>query len=138
MAIRDALTRVGLINLLPTTHFDAALEVLKMWQDSYPKAYKNFVDELKKRKVEVKNFDILLAQYNVEAYETFCEIYPLIAVGTRFNPYSNTNVIDLYLAVNQALKTQSQYSGMFIIFDEFSKFIESNLDKTRMQNFKIM
>ncbi len=138
LAIRDALTRAGLINLLPTTHFDAALEVLKMWQDSYPEAYKNFVNELKKRKVEVKNFDILLAQYNVEAYETFCEIYPLIAVGTKFNPYSNTNVIDLYLAVNQALKTQSQYSGMFIIFDEFSKFIESNLDKTRMQNFKII
>lgn len=138
LAIRDALTRAGLINLLPTTHFDAALDVLKMWQASYPEAYKNFVDELKKRKVEVKNFDVLLAQYNVEAYEIFCEIYPLIAVGTKFNPYSNTNVIDLYLAVNQALKNQSQFCGMFIIFDEFSKFIESNLDKTRMQNFKII
>ena len=138
LAIRDALNRAGLINLLPSTHFDAALDVLKMWQNSYPDAYKNFVNELKKRKVEVKNFDVLLAQYNVEAYEIFCEIYPLIAVGTKFNPYSNTNVIDLYLAVNQALKNQSQFGGMFIIFDEFSKFVESNLDKSRMQNFKII
>lgn len=138
LAIRDALDRAGLTHLLPTTHFDAALDVLNMWRESYPEAYKNFIDELKEKKADVKNFDILLRQYNVEAYETFCEIYPKIAVGTKFNPYSNTNVIDLYLAVNNALKQQSQFCGLFIIFDEFSKFIESNLDKSRMKNFKII
>ncbi len=138
LAMRDALDRVGLINLLPSTHFDAALDILKMWGESYPNAFKKFVGELKKRKIEIKDFDIQLAQYNVDAYETFCDIYPLIAVGTKFNPYSNTDVIKLYLSVNQALKNQSAYSGLFIIFDEFSKFVESNLDKTRMQNFKII
>ena len=138
LAIRDALSRAGLIDLLPTTHFDAALEILKMWEDSYPNAYKKFATELKKKKMDIADFDVRLAQYNMDAYRTFCDIYPLVAVGTKFNPYANTNVIDLFLSVNQALKNETQFSGMFIIFDEFSKFVESNLDKSKMQNFKVI
>lgn len=138
LALRDALERAGILDLLPTTHFDAAIEVLTMWKKDYPKAFSTFVSELKSRKIEPTLFALNLEKYDLEAYNTFCEIYPKIAAGTKFNPYSNTDVIKLYQAVNHALKESTAFSGMFIIFDEFSKFVEANLDKSRMANFKVI
>ena len=138
LAMRDALERANLLDILPSTHFDAALSVLKMWEESYPEAYHKFNDELKLRKVDINTFDVRLGQFDVSAYEVFCEIYPKVAAGTNFNPYANTDIIKLYTSVNEALKKKSSFKGIFIIFDEFSKFVESNLDKTRMHNFKII
>jgi len=138
LALRDALERAGILDLLPTTHFDAAISVLTMWKNEYPKAFSTFVNELKLRKIEPSLFGLNLEKYDLEAYNTFCEIYPKIAAGTKFNPYSNTNVIKLYQAVNHALQESTSFNGMFIIFDEFSKFVEANLEKSRMTNFKVI
>ena len=138
LALRDALERANLIDILPSTHFDAALSVLKMWEGAYPEAYQKFVNELKLRKIDTNTFDVRLGQFDIAAYEMFCDIYPKIAAGTKFNPYANTDVIKLYISVNEAIKKSSPFKGIFIIFDEFSKFVESNLDKTRMHNFKII
>lgn len=138
LAIRDALERAGLLNLLPSTHFDAALDIVAMWENNYPEAFKKLCLELKNRKATVEELKIKLGQYNPEAYTLFCEVYPLIAAGTSFNPYANTDIIKLYHAVNKALKEQTAFKGLFIVFDEFSKFIEANLDKSKMQNFKVI
>lgn len=138
LALRDALERAGILDLLPTTHFDAAIEVLNMWKTDYPKAYSTFVNELKTKKIEPSLFALNLEKYDLETYNIFCEIYPKIAAGTKFNPYSNTDVVKLYQAVNHALKESTGFSGVFIIFDEFSKFVEANLDKSRMANFKVI
>ena len=138
LALRDALERANLIDILPSTHFDAALSVLNMWKELYPEAYQKFIDELKLRKIDINTFDVRLGQFDITSYEVFCEIYPIVAAGTKFNPYANTDVIKLYVSVNEALKKTSAFKGIFIIFDEFSKFVESNLDKTRMHNFKII
>ena len=51
---------------------------------------------------------------------------------------SNTDVVKLYLAVAHALSEETEYRGLNIIFDEFSKFLEANLDKSRMLNLKII
>lgn len=138
LALRDSLERAGLLDLLPTTHFDAAIEVLKMWKKEYPKAYSTFVNELRPKKIEPDLFVANLEKYDLQSYITFCEIYPKIAAGTKFNPYANTDVIKLYQAVNHTLNEQTKFSGIFIIFDEFSKFVEANLDKSRMTNFKVI
>ena len=46
LALRDALERAGILDLLPTTHFDAAISVLTMWKNEYPEAFSTFVNEL--------------------------------------------------------------------------------------------
>lgn len=138
LALRDALERAGILDLLPTTHFDAAISVLTMWKNEYPEAFSTFVNELKARKIDFSLHELNLKKYDLEAYNIFCEIYPKIAAGTKFNPYSNTDVVKLYQAVNHALKESTPFSGIFIIFDEFSKFVEANLDKSRMANFKVI
>lgn len=138
VAINDALTKVGLQNLLPNTYFDSAISIIDKWKGSFPDAYKKLGSELKKTKRTIEELYIGLKQFDHKSYDSFCKAYPFVAAGTEFNPLTNMDVVKLYLAVVNALCEQSQYTGINIIFDEFSKFLESNLDKSKMINFKII
>ena len=79
-----------------------------------------------------------LKRFDHESYELFCKCYPQVAAGTSFNPLSNTDVVKLYISVAHALAAETKYKGINIIFDEFSKFLEANLDKSNMLNFMII
>ena len=138
VAVKDSLERAGLEDLLPETYFDAAIEILDKWRADYPDVISLLSVELKKEKKSVETLYWGLKQFNQESYNDFCSIYPLVAAGTHFNPLSNMDVVKLYMAVVNALCEQTQYTGINIIFDEFSKFLESNLDTSRMLNFKII
>ncbi len=138
MALNNALVSSGLENLLPKTYFDSAYDVIKKWENEIPEAYKKFESELKKYKSTPEEICIGLKQFNNEAYDSFCKVYPNIAAGMTFNPLVNMDVVKLYLSVTDALCEQTAYSGINIIFDEFSKFLESNLEKSQMFNLKII
>ncbi len=138
VAISEALNRAGLDQLLPKTYFDSAISVIDKWQESFPVAIKSLKNALKKEKQTIEQLTIGLRQYNQASYDMFCKCYPEVAAGTIFNPMSNTDVVKLYLAVAHALSEQTEYRGLNIIFDEFSKFLEANLDKSRMLNLKII
>lgn len=138
VALRDALDRANLVNLLPNTYFDAAVEVIEKWEKSFPEAYGKYIQELRKEKKTADEVYIGLKQFDRSSYELFCKCYPSVSAGAEFNPMTNMDVVKLYMAVVDALTEQTQYSGINIIFDEFSKFLESNLDKSKMLNFKII
>jgi len=137
-ALHNALSQAGLQTLLPTTYFDAALTILERWEREFPDAYDKLVAELKKEKRTVDQLRIGLKRFDDTYYEMFCKCYPLIAAGTEFNPFTNMDVVKLYMAVANALCEQTEYTGLHVIFDEFSKFLESNLDERNMRNFKII
>lgn len=138
VAINDALIRSGLQDLLPVTYFDSAISLIDKWENSFPEAHSKLVRELKKSKTTIDELRVGLNQYNQRAYNLFCQCYPRIAAGTEFNPLTNMDVVKLYLSVVNALREQTPYHGITIIFDEFSKFLEANLDRSKMLNFKII
>ena len=138
IAINFALTQAGLQNLLPNTYFDSAIAIIDKWESYFPDAYSTLKKELKSEKTDINKLRIELKQYSQKAYSLFCKCYPKIAAGTEFNPLTNMDVVKLYLSVTKALYEQTEYKGITVIFDEFSKFLESNLDKSKMLNFKII
>ena len=138
ISIKEALERANIDFLLPNTYFDAAVEVLDKWKESYPEVINQLGIELKRNKRTVEDMYEGLKRFEQEAYTEFCELYPNVAAGTIFNPLANMDIVKLYLAVVNALCEQTDYSGINIIFDEFSKFLETNLDKSKMLNFKII
>lgn len=138
VAISDALGRANLRNLLPNTYFDSALAVIDKWEAGYPEAIATLREELGKKKESLEDFVIALHQYNQKAYRSFCEIYPVIAAGTEFAPLTNMDVVKLYISVANALMAQTEYTGVSVVFDEFSKFLESNVEKSKMLSFKII
>lgn len=138
VALNSALRNAGLSRLLPSTYFDSAIEVIDKWTADYPDALTKLSGALKTEKQTIESLYIGLKQFDVSAYELFCKCYPQVAAGTSFNPLSNADVVKLYISVTHALVTETDYSGINIVFDEFSKYLEANLDKSNMLNFKII
>lgn len=138
LALNDALNRANLEELLPDTYFDSAIAVIEKWKNRFPEALVKLKEELRKSKKSLEELKIGLKQFNQNSYRLFCDCYPKVAAGTEFNPLTNMDVVKLYMAVSNALKEQTDYCGISIIFDEFSKFLEANLEKSKMLNFKII
>ena len=65
-----------------------------------------------------------LKRYSKDALNTFINIYPKVTAGSEFNPLAASDVLPLYKSVSEKLVEDYSYSGIYIVFDEFSKYIE--------------
>ena len=136
IALREALERFDLKDFIPETYYDAALKMIDTWKNEYENAFRIFKSELKKEKMKVSEMKNSLFQCSPQAYEAFCRIYPIVSNGAEFNPYQNTDTVKMYEKVTEALISQKNFGGIYIIFDEFSKYLESFAAMNNMQNMK--
>lgn len=135
LALNDALHRYQ-IEVVPETVYSLCLQMIDKWQKD---------DEIKSRAVakcsELHNITLEnliqgLKEYSPGAYRKFEDVYNCITGGLPFNPLVNPDVVHVYSTVNHEL-CQNGWEGMFIIFDEFSKFLDS-ADETLPRNLKII
>lgn len=122
-ALQQALKLYEIEDIMPETHFVAALNTIKMWEDKYPETYSRFMEKVG---TNINKFIKALSANDVSAYRTFNEIYPELTAGSIFNPFVGFNVVDVYDKVNVALKDKG-FSGMYVVYDEFGKYLESNI-----------
>lgn len=127
LALRKALQNNGLGEVMPNTYFAAAINSINVWKSEYPSTYDAF-----KKLINCSTSEFIseLGQYNNDYYEKFIRIYPQLTAGSEFNPTSGMNIVELYSDVNQKIR-QYGYTGIFVVFDEFSKFLSGNLNKTK-------
>lgn len=138
IALRDALDRNGLNDFFPETYFDSAIKMIETWENEFENAIKLFKKKLKNEKTKIADLKEELNKCSPAAYQMFCKIYPLVSNGAEFNPLQNTDIVKMYENVSEALIEQKGFSGIYIIFDEFSKFLESSAAMKNMQNLKII
>ena len=112
--------------------------MIDTWHNEYENAFRIFKSELKKEKMKVSEIENGLFQCSPQAYEMFCRIYPIVSNGAEFNPYQNTDTVKMYEKVAEALINQKKFGGIYIIFDEFSKYLESFASVNNMQNMKLI
>ena len=124
LAIKDALNRAGLDDLIANTYFDSALVMIEKWEKDFPETYKKFEDVLKMTESNVYEMKKHLKKCSFSAYALFKNCYPTVTSGSEFNPLINTDVIKLYNSINTVLCEEKHYRGIMIVFDEFSKFLE--------------
>ena len=137
-AINKALRDANLENIMPTTYFEYALETISNWEHNYILTYQMFESMLKEKSINIANFKNHLESYNVEALTLFKELYPQLTSGSTFNPLVSNNVVEMYRSIANTLQEQCGYSGIYIVFDEFSKFIEMQDKKSASQNMKVL
>lgn len=138
LALRNALERCGCEDLLPEMNFDVAIKMIDRWEKEYPDAFERLKNELLPHKYSVADMKDALGTYSKSAYDIFVEIYPAVTSGSIFAPIFSEGALQLYKSVNNALIKQTEFGGMFVVYDEFSKFLEANLDKSKMMNFKVV
>ena len=124
IALNDALKREKLTDLMPDTFFSIAKETVARWKAEYPAVYENYEKALNVKGTSAKIIENGLKVCNPEILELFKKIYPSLMGGEQFNPLAGSEVLPMYQSVANKLHEERGYSGIYIVFDEFSKFIE--------------
>lgn len=133
-ALQQALQNENLTDLMPETNFRAAINTIELWRKDYPDTYNKFVQELN---IPIDAFVVSLKEYDVNAYEKFEKLYPALTSGSAFNPFLGFDVVELYEKVVDKLKDKG-FSGVYIIYDEFSKYLEASIANTTISDIKLL
>lgn len=138
LALNDALKREKLAGLAPDTYYSIALNRISDWENNYPDTYYDFIEELKRIGIDHKEFIYELKRYSKVALDTFINVYPKVTSGSTFNPLAVSEVFPLYKSVSERLTEDYGFSGIYIVFDEFSKFIEGLKDGNVGNTMKLL
>ena len=136
LALSESLKKEGIESIVPKNAFSVALESIANWKEDseLSKDLKKTCES--KSRITLNEIEKGLRQYSKESYDSFCEVYYCIHKGVKFNPFINGDIVKIYSDVAYQLNTY-EYSGIFVIFDEFSKFLESSSSDVS-RNLKII
>lgn len=133
-ALQQSLNEEGLSDLMPETHFKAATNQIENWREIYPDTFDKFTAEISR---PINDFILALEEYDVDAFEEFTSLYPTLTSGSTFNPFLGFDIPELY--ENIALKVKDKgYDGVYVIYDEFSKYLESSIATATNSDIKLL
>lgn len=138
IALNDALRRAGAEKLIPDTAFDVAVERINVWKETYPATCTEFTLKIEEKGYTRDDFICALNSYSRKELDIFMELYPQVTSGSDFNPLVTSDILSLYKSVNDKLKEEYGYSGIYLVFDEFSKFIEGQNPQFIGKNMKLL
>ncbi|MCI8326142.1 MAG: hypothetical protein HFI37_00025 [Lachnospiraceae bacterium] len=125
-SLQEALKREGITDLTPESEYTESIQAINVWKKDYPATYEKFLELLGEKGYDKKNFCEGIKKQEKEKLFYFKEIYPLLTSGSNFMPMIQKDALQVYKEVNRALCSQYSYAGIYIIFDEFSKYIEGH------------
>lgn len=138
LALTESLEREEIDDIVINTYFDVALGIINKWKRENDKEIiSKFKTCLEKKKITLKQLEEGLKIYNEDYYNLFKDVYTCVLHGIEFNPLINTDIIKYYKDVNYKI-SQMGYTGMLVIFDEFSKFLEYVGNESMMRDLKIL
>ena len=134
LALQRTLAENDMLDIMPETNYKAAVAVINRWKDEFPATY----DQLQASIAEpVSVFLDKLIDFDTTAYEQFERIYPSLTAGSVFNPFLGFDVTELYENAVRGLRSKG-YTGIYVIYDEFSKFLEANISEASMSDTKML
>ncbi len=136
LALNEALKREKLGDIIPESVYDVCLNVLSKWESREDLKEETLKKCIEVNKVDLKELKKGLKNLSPVAYKQFENLYNCINVGLGFNPLVNNDVIKTYSKILSPL-SEKGYTGLFIVFDEFSKFLESS-SSDLMKDLKIV
>jgi len=134
--LTTALTRDGLDDVVPDNYYTESIKMIQNWQQNFTDTYKAFQKKLGKEKIDA--FTKRLERYDEKALGLFRAVYPELTSGGVFNPLIENEVISVYQSVNRILREKHGYAGIYIIFDEFSKYIEGHTVESFADDMKVL
>lgn len=134
LALERTLMEHGLMDIMPETNFKAANSTIEMWKNDYPMTYDKFVKAISK---PIDIFRDNLTNFDTIAYEEFERIYPSLTSGSTFNPFLGFDIVVLYESVVKSIKNKG-YAGIYVVYDEFSKYLETNITKATVSDTKLL
>lgn len=125
-ALQQALNREGLQNLAPADYYSEAVKVIEKWKREYPETYAAFEKLAEQAGYEMAGFCMRLEKQDRESLDFFTETYPKLTAGSQFQPMMQLDTVRIYQQINRILVEEKGFAGMFLVFDEFSKYLEGH------------
>jgi len=135
ISLKNTLNENGLADFMPKTNYQAAIKAIIKWEKDYPDTLRRF-EELSGSKA--RDFISRLEDFNLETYRKFESLYPSLTAGSIFNPFLGFDVPLLYESVAKELRAQKLYDGLYVVHDEFSKYLESNIESASISDTKML
>ena len=124
IALFNALKDAKLTELMPDSTFSEAINIIKKWKKENAKNNFNLESYFIKNNTTIQNLEKELKEYKVSALQKFRHIFTDVSHGATFSSYISNDIASLYADVANKVKNYG-YSGLFIIYDEFGIFLES-------------
>lgn len=134
LALQKALSENDLMGVMPDTNYQAAIKAIWKWKEDYPETYKKFKNKIGQ---PVDKYIEKLENYDIETYSDFEKLYPELTSGSVFNPFLGFDIVELYESVVKCIKPVG-YTGIFVVYDEFSKFLEANIKQASVSDTKML
>lgn len=134
LSLKSALQSNNLESVLPDTYFTSAIQTIENWKNNYKDTYNKFLGIINE---DIEKFITKLSLYNVETYQRFVNIYPTLTSGSDFVPTKGLDVVKVYEDVAKKIKPYG-FNGIFVVYDEFSKFLENSIGKTSAMEIKMI
>lgn len=134
-ALHLTLKRREFENLMPETHFESAAKMIEKWENEYPETLEKFN---RLASVKAAEFKRNLLNYNSDFFEEFEKLYPSLTSGSEFNPFAGFDVADIYEQVCKKLCESGKYDGIFVVYDEFGKYLESSIAHATVKDTKLL
>lgn len=137
-SIKSSLEDNKLSALLPNNFFSQCLSVINRWRNDFPDTYRSYISYLNRIGTSPSEFQAKLEQFDAEALQQFRDCHKAILSGAEFDPLIESDVPTLFDAVASSLKKSSKFCGIFVVFDEFGKYLESIVDQQKQPNFDVL
>ncbi len=134
--LTSALTRDGLDDVIPDNFYTESIKMIQNWRQNFQDTYIAFQKTLGKETID--SFIKRLEHFDEKALEFFRTVYPELTSGGVFNPLIDNEVISVYQSVNRILREKYGYTGIYVVFDEFSKYIEGHTVEGFADDMKIL
>lgn len=133
-ALSNALKDAQLEELMPDTNYKGALESVIRWREEYPATYEKMEELLGTNGSVVES---ALKNFDTEMYLKFIAEYPALTSGSVFDTLANADVVETFGSVAKNLRKHG-YSGVYVVFDEFSKYLESSIENATIEDVKLL
>lgn len=134
LALQRVLSENNLLDVMPETNYRAAISVIERWQVNFPDTYRQLESALDEPVSELID---KLKDFDISAYEVFERTYPSLTAGSIFNPFLGFDVVELYESVAKGLREKG-YTGLYVVYDEFSKYLEANITEASVSDTKML
>ncbi len=125
-ALTQTLQQQGLGDLRPRTQFQAALDMIALWEQTYPDVYMRLDEYLVQAGQTLPDLVNRLETLDQNALDLFEQLYPRLTAGAKFDRYAGQSLTDAFHSTAAALH-EVGYDGIIVIWDEFGRFVEAKI-----------
>lgn len=136
--ILDTIKRENL-NINLSLESEIILKKIEDWEKNYSNIIEKLSKKLFEKNIKLEDFKLQLSRNKIYFVELFKELYREIFYGENFINYeANFEITKLIKNFENEILTKTSYVGVVYIFDEFGRYLETNINKVDVKEIQDM